>query len=363
MFSVVQNNSADTTRLLIENGGDPNVRAEHSDIPLLTLAVIKADENSINTTELVKTLLALGADPMVIPEEMWRVYMKAPEDTTGTRTIPTPTAALWYGSIYREALIRTLNLTQRYFLSKAAAIGRPSPRTIEIAKLHNMTALLQAPHHLIGQDFATTLAFERIIHHVAFGDKEPLVMVFAGPSGHGKTKLAMDMKFLLSIEHILVDCTEIRHETDIFGPKAPHEGYEEGSPLNNHLYRESRRRNIVLLDEFEKSTQELWAALLSVVEGGKEHNGPSIRCLANPSGVYRDRRSHAVIDCSQTIWILATNRGESIISAFYTEHLADRPKSVQEQAPWKILDRHIRKDFAGAFGVSQKAVSFDYDTG
>jgi len=66
-------------------------------------------------------------------------------------------------------------------------------------------------------------ASERIIHHIAIGEERLLMMVFAGPSGHGKTELALDM---LSVKHIFVDRTEVRHETDLFGPKAPYHGYE-----------------------------------------------------------------------------------------------------------------------------------------
>jgi ATP-dependent Clp protease ATP-binding subunit ClpA len=143
---------------------------------------------------------------------------------------------------------------------------------MQVAKLHGIMALIQAPYYLIGQEFAAAEASERIIHHIAIGEERLLVMVFAGPSGHGKTELALDMKVLLSVKHIVVDRTEVRHETNLFGPKAPYHGYEKGSPLNNHLCRESGRRNIVFPDEFEQSTRELWAALLSVVEGGKFHD-------------------------------------------------------------------------------------------
>ncbi len=166
---------------------------------------------------------------------------------------------------------KNLNLTQRYFLSKAAEIGRPSARTLQVAKLHGITALIQAPYYLIGQEFAAAEAFERIIHHIAIGDERPLVMVFAGPSGHGKTELALDMKALLSVEHIVIACIEVRHETDLFGPKAPYHSYERGSSLNNHFCCESGRCNIVFIGEFEKSTRELWVAILSEVEGGKSH--------------------------------------------------------------------------------------------
>jgi len=61
------------------------------------------------------------------------------------------------------------------------------------------------------------------------------VIVFAGPSGHGKTELARIMGALLLVPSHFGDCTEMRHETDLFGPKAPYENWEVGSPLNNHL--------------------------------------------------------------------------------------------------------------------------------
>ena len=56
-----------------------------------------------------------------------------------------------------------------------------------------------------------------------------------GPSGHGKTELAKRMGELLSSEMECIDCTEMLHETDLFGPKKPYLGYELGSPLNNFL--------------------------------------------------------------------------------------------------------------------------------
>jgi hypothetical protein len=37
--------------------------------------------------------------------------------------------------------------------------------------------------------------------------KTPLVLVFAGPSGHGKTELARQLGHLLSLELEVVDCT------------------------------------------------------------------------------------------------------------------------------------------------------------
>ena len=91
-----------------------------------------------------------------------------------------------------------------------------------------------------------------------------------GPSGHGKTELAKRMGELLSLELECIDCTEMKHETDLFGPKKPYIGHEQGSPLNNFLTRLTGRRCIVFLDEFEKTTREVQNALLVPFDEGKD---------------------------------------------------------------------------------------------
>jgi ATP-dependent Clp protease ATP-binding subunit ClpA len=67
---------------------------------------------------------------------------------------------------------------------------------------------------------------------------------------------------LLGLDIQCVDCTEMKHETDLFGPKRPYIGHELGSPLNNFLAQNSGKRCIVFLDEFEKTTREVQNALL-----------------------------------------------------------------------------------------------------
>jgi ATP-dependent Clp protease ATP-binding subunit ClpA len=91
---------------------------------------------------------------------------------------------------------------------------------------------------------------------------------FLGPSGHGKTELAKRMGELLSLELECIDCTELRHETDLFGPKKPYIGHELGSPLNNFLTRLNGRRSIVFLDEFEKTTKDVRNSLLIPFDEG-----------------------------------------------------------------------------------------------
>lgn len=99
--------------------------------------------------------------------------------------------------------------------------------------------------------------------------KKPLVFVFAGPSGHGKTELARNMGNLLNIQHVEIDCSDKLFESDLFGPKAPFVGSDKGSPLNNFLVQNSGVRSVVFLDEFSRTDIGIYDALLEVFDTGE----------------------------------------------------------------------------------------------
>ena len=229
-----------------------------------------ARRDGANTTELVSTLLGLGAKPSVIPSDMWKRYLETPlAKCANWSEVHNDGHWAKADKRYRQLLSKTLNLSQRYFLEKASRLADPSGRKLQVARAHQMSKLLEVPYHIIGQEHATQKVFDDITYHVSLQLGKPLVLLFSGPSGHGKTELAKQMGAYLSLQHLEVDCTQLRHETDLFGPKAPYTGSENGSPLNNHLCMHSGKPSIVFLDEFEKSTQEVWRSLLLVTESGQ----------------------------------------------------------------------------------------------
>ena len=122
-----------------------------------------------------------------------------------------------------------------------------------------------------------------------------------GPSGHGKTEMARNMGNLLGLAIIQVDCTEMEIEKDLFGAKPHWQGASTESPLNQFLVEHAGARSVVFLDEFEKTTHEVRQALLLVLD----------------SGFYKSRIDNNQIDCSRTIWIMATNHGEVQIRWFW----------------------------------------------
>ena len=82
---------------------------------------------------------------------------------------------------------------------------------------------------------ATATVSKQIRTRLMVKTEQAIALVFTGASGHGKTKFAKLLGTLLEVAFLYVDCTEMEHETDLFGPQRPYVGCHAGSPLNNHL--------------------------------------------------------------------------------------------------------------------------------
>jgi ABC-type glutathione transport system ATPase component len=174
----------------------------------------------------------------------------------------------WCTVEHRAALAATLNLTQRYYLRRSAHLGPVPARKRQIAEAHGAVALLHVPYCPIGQVLAVSMVTSHVLAHVALGKNQPLVLLFAGPSGHGKTKLARQMGRLLSLKMEVVDCSQMHHEAEMFGPRLGYSGCSEGAPLNNFLAAHSGLQSVVFMDEFDKASDEVREALLLVCDTG-----------------------------------------------------------------------------------------------
>ncbi|KAJ9158282.1 ATPase, aaa-2 [Coniochaeta hoffmannii] len=336
IFYAVQTDEPAILRLWAGYGA--NISAVHppTGTPLLAYAIVLSDQlEGRDTSPIVATLLSLGASPKCIPTEFYAPYNRdLPEDgvfrdeidandeleeaeededsvthadvgsgdEAGPATvIPTKEEWRWCSTpAMRIALARTANLTQRYYLDRATKLKRAGVRHRQIAALRNAEAILGIPYYLIGQTIAANRLLRKLLTYITVPSKKPLVLAFAGPSGHGKTELARKLGYLLGLELQVVDCTIVNTEKELFGPRAPYVGSERGSPLNNFIAHNAGRRSIVFLDEFEKTSREIHQSLL----------------LPFDNGEYQDRRSLATIDCSRTIWILATNALDDTIIQF-----------------------------------------------
>jgi len=271
MFYAVATNSEPIIRTWVSYGGDINAIHATSGIPLIAFTIMQCEVIQQDTTRALATLLSLGATPNSIPSAFYTPFCRdlpeAGPDIAELADINDDDKK-WCTSVFRNRLARTANLTSRYYLERAAKTKKPSTRHRQIALRRNAEALLGIPYFLIGQTVAANLLLQKLLSHIMIPSRRPLVLVFAGPSGHGKTELARSLGHLLSLELEVVDCTIYSREQELFGPRAPWAEWEKGSPLNNFLARKAGERCIVFLDEFEKTSRDIHQTLLLPFDSG-----------------------------------------------------------------------------------------------
>lgn len=145
---------------------------------------------------------------------------------------------------------------------------KPSKRASHVAKLNKTEALFRVPYFLVGQSIACSRLMVRIITHIAKPTDKPLVLMFAGTSGHGKTELSQQLGTLLDVPMHITDCAAVERKMEMFGPRKPYQDYQLGSPLNNFLAENSGRKCVVVLDEFEKTSTEIRETFLLPFDNG-----------------------------------------------------------------------------------------------
>jgi len=336
LFFAVEQNSPEIVRVLCKAGADPSKGSEPTGLPLLAYTILSAEYDLSDTTDTLIALLAEQAKPEQVPCSMWKTPLQAPRADSPTASEDGYfTFRSWCTPELRKALARNLTLMQRYSLWRAKHLASSTPRMVQIATAFNILPLLETPYHIIGQTPAIRQVVDAVASHYLFDSGFPLVMLFTGASGHGKTEVAKRMGNLLSLDIYIVDCTEMRYETDIFGPKAPYMGHEKGSMLNNFLAEHSGQRAVVFLDEFEKTTAGVHKAMLLPFE----------------SGMYQDRRNGTKLDCTKIIWILAANLGEELIQKFWSTSMENASQTHSVQVDYEKLCTLLENVAIRTFGA------------
>jgi ATP-dependent Clp protease ATP-binding subunit ClpC len=158
---------------------------------------------------------------------------------------------------------------------------------------------------LVGQSEAV-MAVADAIRRARSGLKDPRrpigSFIFIGPSGVGKTELGKALaEFMFDDEDALVriDMSEYREQHSVsrlFGAPPGYVGYEEGGQLTEAIRRRPYR--VVLFDEIEKAHQEVWNALLQILDDGRLTDGQG-----------------RVVDFRNTVLIMTSNLGTEYVTS------------------------------------------------
>ena len=185
---------------------------------------------------------------------------------------------------------------------------------------------------IIGQEEAVS-AVVRAIRRKRAGvsyRQSPVSMIFAGPTGVGKTELvkvlAADL-FKQPESLIRLDMSEFmeKHSVSrIVGAPPGYVGYDEAGQLTEKIRR--RPYSVILFDEIEKAHPDVLNILLQVLDDGK---------ITDAQG--------REVNFENTVIIMTTNAGSETSSSIsgFSEHREERAKEKTERA----LSTFLRPEF------------------
>lgn len=174
-------------------------------------------------------------------------------------------------ALYRAEDSETITITPRemeYVVARIARIPEKSVSSSEMTRLKDLETTL---HSLIfGQNHAIQ-AVTQAIRQARAGfrapDKPVASLLFAGPTGVGKTELARQLALTLGIPLHRYDMSEYQEKhavSRLVGAPPGYVGYEEGGLLTE-IIRKSPHC-VLLLDEIEKAHPDIFNTLLQVMD-------------------------------------------------------------------------------------------------
>jgi ATP-dependent Clp protease ATP-binding subunit ClpC len=159
-------------------------------------------------------------------------------------------------------------------------------------------------------------------------------LLFAGPTGVGKTEVTRQLAIAMGIEFVRFDISEYmeRHTVSrLIGAPPGYVGYEEGGQLTEKIRR--RPYAVVLLDEIEKAHPDVYNTLLQIMEEGR---------LTDSFG--------RNVDFKNTIIIMTTNAGAEATSTSnifgFDRGRDDAASYEQMKERLKVsIERYFRPEF------------------
>jgi len=173
--------------------------------------------------------------------------------------------------LYRENPFERIVITPKEIekiVARMAKIPEKSVSASESSRLRDLEQLLKS--RIFGQDHAVEMVVQAIKRSRAgFGDPNRPVasLLFAGPTGVGKTELAKQLATILGIPLHRFDMSEYQEKhtvSRLIGAPPGYVGFEEGGLLTETIRKSPHA--VLLLDEIEKAHQDIFNTLLQVMD-------------------------------------------------------------------------------------------------
>ncbi|KII88159.1 hypothetical protein PLICRDRAFT_111552 [Plicaturopsis crispa FD-325 SS-3] len=308
MFAIASDDPEQVRRVLESGEAGPNDQVG----PQSALAFTLTNDQLTHKMEIVKALLAYGADPSALknpehnPPRSDSRLGSNDGDGSPTPTPPPPT------------MLEGMDPATRYYVARADAPH--TRRTSALIHRSFFRPLTRLRYDLIGQDRAIEQLFRVLSMHSQKLSIAPIVVLFCGPSGHGKSLLARKFGHLLDVPTHTVNMTTLRSNNDLWQSYSM-SPYEEPSKLTlaEFLKENEGKRCVVVLDEIEKVEDEkTLCSLLMPWELG--------RC--SPEAGSRH------IDVRNVVWLGTSNVGHDLVF----EHHAERPNRDELMSREEYVD-------------------------
>lgn len=179
----------------------------------------------------------------------------------------------------------------------------------------------QLREEILGQDGAIeTVIDSMIVPAAGLNDETKPIksLLFLGPTGTGKTKMAMTIAQHLSTEPmnlVRIDMSEYSqpHEAaKLLGAPPGYAGFDKGGVLTNAV--KAHPNSLILLDEIEKADPKIWDSFLQIFDAGRMTDGTG-----------------NTVDFTQSVIVMTSNIGSTEVKKRSMGFMMGDEKSAYEQ--------------------------------
>lgn len=175
-----------------------------------------------------------------------------------------------------SAQLLSISDDMRHFQSIQQLQGASRTATDELVP-RPVVAIKRLPFRAVGHQGIAADIKGAFYAHSMYLDDQPLVLMFAGPCGRGKTRMAHDIASLLqedslcTANSIVIPCGSISSKQELFGLAGTYGNSHIDSALNKFIRQHQCQSGVVILDEFEKLDADAQEGFLEPFDTGDSY--------------------------------------------------------------------------------------------